>query len=50
VFRDLVQVRGVNVQLADERESARLDIVRLFGPEIEGNAATPRDGRVILGF
>lgn len=36
VFRDLVQIRGLNVQLADERESDRLEVVRLFGPDAEG--------------
>jgi signal transduction histidine kinase/CheY-like chemotaxis protein len=35
VFRDLVQIRGLKVQLAVERESDRLEVVRLFGPEAE---------------
>lgn len=35
VFHDLVQIRGLHIQLADERESDRLEVVRLFGPEAE---------------
>jgi hypothetical protein len=32
-FRDLVQFYGPAVELADERDSERFEIVRLFGPE-----------------
>lgn len=34
-FLDTVQIRGAEVHLADERETERSTVVRLYGPEVD---------------